>query len=335
MRRRRKKGSSGFNVWRSYSDMMAGLLLLFVLIMCVTLFQAQKSYDESIKERDERIAMQEQVLSQQTVLDEQKGQIDSQDALLAAQQAKLKEYEETLNALAAQLAAQQTTLDEQSAQLSAQELALNEKTALLLTQQAQIDQIIGVKADVIAALKDEFTGQNLNVDIDSTGALMLDSNVMFAHNEAELTEEGMNVLQQVLPIYCQVLLQDEYQEYLAEIIIEGHTDTSGSYEYNLNLSQQRSLAVAQYLLSIQEQFLSGTQIESLEKFLTVNGHSMGNPIVGEDGNIDMDASRRVEVKFRLKDEEMLQELTKILGQQAETEAATESEEASESQNTGE
>ena len=62
MRRRRKKGSSGFNVWRSYSDMMAGLLLLFVLIMCVTLFQAQKSYDESIKERDERIAMQEQVL---------------------------------------------------------------------------------------------------------------------------------------------------------------------------------------------------------------------------------------------------------------------------------
>jgi len=192
MRRRRKKGSSGFNVWRSYSDMMAGLLLLFVLIMCVTLFQAQKNYDESIKERDERIAMQEQVLSQQTVLDEQKGQIDSQDALLAAQQAKLKEYEATLNALAAQLAAQQTTLDEQSAQLNAQELALNEKTALLLTQQAQIEQIIGVKADVIAALKEEFTANNLNVDIDAkTGAMMLDSNVMFEYDKAELTEEGM------------------------------------------------------------------------------------------------------------------------------------------------
>ena len=42
MRKKRKSEDGGFNVWRSYSDMMAGVLLLFVLIMCVTLFQAQK-----------------------------------------------------------------------------------------------------------------------------------------------------------------------------------------------------------------------------------------------------------------------------------------------------
>ena len=52
MRRRKKSEDRGFNVWRSYSDMMAGVLLLFVLIMCVTLFQAQKSYNESVQERD-------------------------------------------------------------------------------------------------------------------------------------------------------------------------------------------------------------------------------------------------------------------------------------------
>lgn len=46
MRKKRKPEEHGFNVWRSYSDMMAGVLLLFVLIMCVTLFQAQKSYQE-------------------------------------------------------------------------------------------------------------------------------------------------------------------------------------------------------------------------------------------------------------------------------------------------
>ena len=45
MRRKKKSENNGFNVWRSYSDMMAGVLLLFVLIMCVTLFQAQKSYN--------------------------------------------------------------------------------------------------------------------------------------------------------------------------------------------------------------------------------------------------------------------------------------------------
>ena len=33
MRRKKKSENNGFNVWRSYSDMMAGVLLLFVLIM--------------------------------------------------------------------------------------------------------------------------------------------------------------------------------------------------------------------------------------------------------------------------------------------------------------
>jgi chemotaxis protein MotB len=264
--------------------------------------------------------MQAQVLSQQSTLDEQEGQLADKDELLALQkekldeqQAQLDEQQETLNALAQQLAAQQTTLDEQSEQLSLQQSDLDAKTALLLSQQQQIDNIIGVKADVIAALKEEFTANNLNVDIDSsTGALMLDSNVMFDSNKSELTDEGMVVLDQVLPIYCQVLLQDEYQDYLAEIIIDGYTDTSGSYAYNLSLSQQRSLAVAQYLLEIEGVFLNDEQEENLKQVLTVNGHSMANPILDADGNIDKDASRRVEVKFRLKDDEMIDQLSEIM-----------------------
>ena len=64
MRRKKKSENNGFNVWRSYSDMMAGVLLLFVLLMCVTLFQAQKSYNESIKERDDKIALQEEYTQQ-------------------------------------------------------------------------------------------------------------------------------------------------------------------------------------------------------------------------------------------------------------------------------
>ena len=60
MSRRKKSENSGFNIWRSYSDMMCGVLLLFVLIMSVTLLQAQKSYADALKERDEKIALQEE-----------------------------------------------------------------------------------------------------------------------------------------------------------------------------------------------------------------------------------------------------------------------------------
>ena len=197
--------------------------------------------------------------------------------------------------------------------LNAQQTALDEKTAQLKDQQAQIDQIIGVKADVIEALKNEFSKNNINVDIDAqTGALTLEASVMFDYDQAELTDSGKQALEQILPIYCKVLLQDDYKDYLAEIIIDGYTDTDGDYSYNLQLSQQRSLAVAQYLIDIQGNFLNDEQSQELEKYLTVNGHSMANPVLDANGNVDKDASRRVEVKFRLKDEEMIDELNQLL-----------------------
>lgn len=314
MRRKKKSEDNGFNVWRSYSDMMAGVLLLFVLIMCVTLFQAQKSYNESIEERDAKIALQEQytaeILAQQNALDEKEDQLKNQNAQLKTQDEKLAEQKQLLAELAAQLKQQEATLN-------AQQEDLDEKTALLADQQQKIDNIIGVKAEVVESLRQEFSQNNVNVDIDSqTGALTLDANVMFDYDEAELTDEGKQALRNVLPIYCKVLLQENYKSYLAEIIIDGYTDTDGDYSYNLELSQRRSLAVAQYLLDIQYEFLDTTQISDLENYLTVNGHSMANPILDADGNVDKDASRRVEVKFRLKDDEMIEELDKIMGSSA-------------------
>ena len=319
MRRKKKSENNGFNVWRSYSDMMAGVLLLFVLIMCVTLFQAQKSYNESLQERDEKIALQEEytqeLLNKQNALDEKDETLQSQDAQLKTQDEKLAEQEQQLAALAAKLKEQESTLN-------AQQSALDEKTAQLKDQQAQIDQIIGVKADVIEALKNEFSKNNINVDIDAqTGALTLEASVMFDYDQAELTDAGKQALEQILPIYCKVLLQDDYMKYLAEIIIDGYTDTDGDYSYNLQLSQQRSLAVAQYLLDIQGNFLDSTQSANLEKYLTVNGHSMANPVLDANGNVDKDASRRVEVKFRLKDEEMIDELNQLLSGNENTTAA--------------
>lgn len=320
MQRRREKESSGLNVWRSYSDMMAGILLLFVLIMCVTLFQSQINYENSIKERDEKLYLQEEytkkIMSQQNIVDTQQDQLSTQDELLAAQKKQLDD-------LAAQLAAQQEKLDSQSVTLANQQSALDEKTTQLADQQQKIDKIIGVKADVIEALREEFAANNINVQIDSTdGSMVLDSSVLFAYDETELTTEGQQVLASVLPIYCNVLMQDEYFPYLAEIIIDGYTDSTGGYEYNLELSQKRSLAVAEYLLNLSQNFLDAEHQAMLKEHLTVNGHSSSKLILKENGEEDADASRRVEVKFRLRDEEMIQELRTLLDSQEEGETDT-------------
>ncbi len=344
----KRKESSGFNVWRSYSDMMAGLLMLFVLIMCVSLFQAQKSYDEKLAEQEERAAMQAQYTSeldqQRTTVEEQQALLQDQEEQLTAQQEQLEEQAEklaqqqaTLEEQQEKITTQQTTLDnqeqeladqrttlaqqeeqleQQKAELAEQQTTLEAQAAEVQEKQEQLDRIVGVKADVIEALRNEFTNHNISVDIDEqTGALLLDANVMFDYDDTTLLEEGEEVLSQILPIYCQVLLGEEYRDNVAEIIIDGYTDTNGDYDYNLELSQRRSLAVAQYLLSIDEEFLDSEQIALLQEKLTVNGHSMSDPILNEDGSVNMEASRRVEVKFRLKDEEMISEMLRIVSEE--------------------
>ena len=46
--------------------------------------------------------------------------------------------------------------------------------------------------------------------------------------------------------------------------------------------------------------------------MTANGRSWSDPVYNADGTVNADASRRVEFKFRLKDQEMIEEMSRIL-----------------------
>ena len=339
--RRRMDDSSSTNVWRSYSDMMSGLLLLFVLIMAVCLMQAQKNYTEKLAEQAKLLQSQNaleqsqnelelsqsqleesqnQLGQQQAKLDEQESELAKQEMTLAEQAAMLEELQKTLEAQQASLTAKEAEVEEKNVLLQQQEselansqAKLDEANALMVSQQERIDKIIGVKAELIEDLNEEFQANHINVQIDKeTGAILLDSSVLFAFNESVLTETGTMILDEVLPVYCKVLLSSENVGYIAEIIVDGYTDSTGDYISNLSLSQQRAYAVAEYLYGIMGNFLSEEERTSLLAKMTANGKSSSNPILTADGQEDMDASRRVEIKFRLRDEEMLSELQELI-----------------------
>ncbi len=352
--RRRMNDEGSHNIWRSYSDMMSGLLLLFVLIMAVCLMQAQKNYNERLAEQASRLQTQDELDKTQEELSQRESEVEaqsltltdlqtaleSQAAALSTKESELDVSQQTLSQAQQTLADQQKKLEEQQtlvtdqqnllaqqeSELEARDAAivagqekLDEQTRLMNEQQKKIDQIIGVKADLIESLNEEFAKNQINVNIDpQTGAIVLDSNVLFALRESELTEEGEYILTQVLPVYCEVLLSDQYADYVAEIIIDGYTDSLGDYFSNLQLSQDRALAVAGYLLTISGSFMDESSQQALQDKLTANGRSESNLILDENGVEDADASRRVEVKFRLKDDEMIQELSDILSGTGET-----------------
>lgn len=313
--------------WQSYSDMMAGVLLMFILIICGTLFvlmQVKNSYDASeieLQHREEELeqAIQENLgyldltAEQSSLLADQQAQLDEQQAKLDQQQAALEAAQAQLEEQKSQLAASQTLLALQEQELEDKEAQISLQTNALQSQQLQLEQIIGVKKELIAELSDEFSHSDLSIAIDEqTGAITLDSSIIFDYDSSDLSSVGQTTLGDFLPKYFEVVLSEDYIDYVSEIIIEGHTDTVGSYEYNLELSQARAEAVAAYCLGEAQSMFSADQLEQIRSLVSVTGRSWSSPIYKADGTVDEAASRRVEIKFRLSDEEMISEMLEVL-----------------------
>ena len=300
-KKRRFDGETTY--WLSYSDMMAGLLLVFVIIIAVSMLHAKIQYDEK---EDQLLGKEQELLVKADELDKEREIVADQKSTLDEQAKMLNAQEEALAEQGKKIAIQEKTLKEQH------EL-LNKLEAIMSEQQQKLDDIIGVRAELVEDLRREFEDSDLKVAVDEkTGAITFDSSILFDYNKSVLKESGKEFLSEFLPMYADVLLSDKYRDNISEILIEGHTDTEGKYIFNLELSQKRALAVAQYCLSDDSDILPEEEMEELRGLVSATGCSYSKPVYDEDGEIDMVASRRVEFLFRLKDEEMVREMMEIL-----------------------
>ena len=198
-------------------------------------------------------------------------------------------------------------------ELDAAYLEIENAKAELAYTKTELKNIVGIRTDIIGELQTKFNNSGMKVD-PQTGSITFSSDVLFEYGKANLTKSSKQELQKIIPVYLSVLLQDAYKDYIAEIIIEGHTDTSGTYQTNVELSSERAMSVADFCLD-EKNGLNETQIARLQNLLTVNGRSFSAPIYKSNStDIDMDASRRVEIKFRLKEDEMITKIAEVLGQ---------------------
>ena len=188
-------------------------------------------------------------------------------------------------------------------QLSQKESDFNQILRDLNVTKNRIRNLTGMKVKVIADLKEKLSDK-ISIDSES-GAIKLSSQVLFDKNEAVLKDEVKTELQTTLKSYFDTLLNnDEIRANLDQIIIEGHTDSDGEYLYNLKLSQDRALAVMNFINSWNND-------ERLRNYLNASGRSFMSPIL-KDGVEDKDASRRIEIKFTLSNKEAMNEIRKFL-----------------------
>ena len=163
----------------------------------------------------------------------------------------------------------------------------------------QIAVIVEKRTNLLTDLQSAFEKANINVKVDKeSGEIMLDSTILFGYDSSQLSDDGKKFLNKFLKAYSSVILGENYKGFVSKILVEGHTDSSGTYEYNKTLSQSRADNVKEYCLS-SSTGLNKEMIKQLSGLMQSVGRSSDELIVDKKGKEDAKASRRVTFRFTI------------------------------------
>lgn len=156
-----------------------------------------------------------------------------------------------------------------------------------------LKQVAIVQKDILEALQAAYAAAGIEVEIDEqSGKITMSDSILFGLDSAELSGEGKDYLDRFLKVYADVVLDEgsDYYDYIDAILLEGHTDSSGDYAYNQQLSEARAEAVDDYCYEL---------YPSLSNYIDTAGRASDDLIYDENGEEDREASRRVTFKILL------------------------------------
>ena len=163
----------------------------------------------------------------------------------------------------AELAAKQKAIEDA-------QRALAEKDSLLAAQRAEAQKKL-----------DALNSKAINVFRDARGTILSMSDILFETGKADLKHELRENLSAIGAI-LQSLLTD------SNIMIEGHTDNSGSADFNQRLSEQRAKAVMQYLI---ERGIEASRLQAV-------GYGLTKPVADNKTEEGRARNRRVELVIK-------------------------------------
>ena len=336
-----EKQSDESNFWISYADLMAGLLFVFILLVGAIVVRyvfvqqdlaskkaalgesesALSSQNKKVLLFKERLKQAKDSLTQEQAqkdalkesLTLKSNDVSKLKALLMGYELNSTTMQNSLVSVQQKLTENQNVLvlkDEELAVLGEKLLQESKAHQRLVEElnitKVKIKNLTGIRIKVVSKLRDTL-GNSIMIDPKS-GAIAFSSNILFNRGEYKLKPRAKKELSAIIKKYIHTLLfNDEISTYIDHITIEGHTDSDGSYLHNLALSQKRALEVMKFLY---EDDPSNRKLYS--QYISASGRSYSDLILDAYGKEDKEASRRIEIKFRIKNEQAVKELENFL-----------------------
>lgn len=222
--------ASGDDLYRAYLVYMADRRIQIARTMAER-EQHEQMLDELEKQRSDMLIKASQLEADQARKDAEQARLlvatTAEEAERAREEKEKAEQKEAESARAAQLSAEEADQARRLAESRASEAEYARLEADLASQQ-------------ITSLTRQL--ENLQLRETESGVVVTLGDVLFASGQTTLVEGGRSSLAEVVD-----LLQTEPDK---KIRVEGHTDSLGDAETNLQLSEQRAQAVLEALVSM-------------------------------------------------------------------------------------
>ena len=111
-------------------------------------------------------------------------------------------------------------------------------------------------------------------------SVVLNNDILFQYGKTDLSKNSKQTLNKAVELLNQIPNRT--------LVIQGHTDSAGSEEFNMQLSEQRAQAVYDYMLG------QGLQI----KEVSYKGYGETKPVADNETKEGRKANRRVEFRIR-------------------------------------
>jgi outer membrane protein OmpA-like peptidoglycan-associated protein len=161
-----------------------------------------------------------------------------------------------------------------------------------------------VLAEMQKALKD-FVAGGIEVKSDPKdplGLLVLvpEDLLAFKFDQADLSPAGESFLKSFIPKLSRIVCLPQFADEINSIVVEGHTDSSGTARHNWDLSQKRSMSVVRASLNILDENSVNEEKSAFLQLLSASGRGSAELITGPSGEEDSPSSRRVVFKLRFR-----------------------------------
>ena len=163
----------------------------------------------------------------------------------------------------------------------------------------EVAQLEANRDEVVAKFMEALARHGVEAYADSTtGEIRIGEDLLFENDRAELLAEAEELLDAISLAYAETAADPEIAGMISDIEIAGHASPEGTFEHNQELSERRAEAVRAYCLGC----VPEEDASRMEPLLVAEGYSFRFPVFDENGEPDMEASRRVEISIHIKAE---------------------------------